>query len=108
MATRLFILLLLMLLATSCSLDGRLYTNKVIPYSDDFNSTPVGTKVCYIDDFKVKEPITGYNVSAEWMRSNLLQEAQKAGLKKVYYADLKVFSILLGIYSKKTLIVYGE
>jgi len=38
----------------------------------------------------------------------MLNEARKAGIEEIYFADLKVFSILLGIYSKKTLIVYGK
>ncbi|MCM8533685.1 MAG: TRL-like family protein [Lentisphaeraceae bacterium] len=108
MATRLVILCVLFCLCTSCAINGRLYTKKVVPFTENFKETPVGSKVCYIDDFKIQEPLSGYNVSAEWMRSNLLKEAQKAGMSEIYYADMETFSILLGIWTKRTLIVYGE
>ena len=109
MAIKSIILLVLISFVSSCSmLDGRLYTNKVIPYSEDFKETPIGSKVCYVDDFKVKEPVSGYNISAEWMTSSVIEQARQEGISKIYYADLRVFSILMGIYSKKTLIVYGD
>lgn len=89
-------------------LDGRIYTNKTIAYSDDFNKTPIGSKVCYIEDFKIKEPVSGYNINAEWMTSSVVEQARQSGISKIYFADVKVFSILMGIYSKNTLVVYGE
>lgn len=102
------ILTLLLLCCCSCSIDGRLYTNKVVPFSENFNRTKVGTKKFIIDDFKIKEPLSGFNVTVEWMTSNLKESATKAGIKTIHYADLRVFSTVLGIYSKKTLIVYGD
>lgn len=108
MATKFILVSFLLIFGTSCSMDGRLYTNKVIPFSENFHDTPKGSKVCYVKDFKVKEPISGYNISAEWTTSAVIEEARKAGIEKIHYADLKIFSVLLGIYSKKTLIVYGD
>lgn len=108
MATKLIVSSLLLLFCTSCSMDGRLYTNKVIPYSENFHESPKGAKVCYVEDFKVKEPVSGYNISAEWTTSAIIEKARSAGIEKIHYADLKIFSILMGIYSKKTLIVYGD
>ncbi|MCM8538147.1 MAG: hypothetical protein NE334_19545 [Lentisphaeraceae bacterium] len=108
MATKSIILAVLMCLSSSCAIDGRLYTKKVMPFTENFHQTPVGSKVCYVDDFRIKEPVSGYNVSAEWMRSNLLTEAQKAEMTKIYYADVETFSFLLGIYTRKTLRIYGD
>jgi hypothetical protein len=108
MAIKHTIALLLMLSCCSCSIDGRLYTDKVIPFSEDFDNTEVGTKTFIIDDFKIKEPVSGYSISVEWMNSNLKENAKKAGIKKIHYADLRVFSVLMGIYSKTSLIVYGD
>ena len=108
MATKLILSFLIMLFCTSCSMDGRLYTNKVIPFSENFHETPKGSKICYVKDFKVKEPVSGYNISAEWTTSAIIEQARKAGIEKIHYADLKIFSVLLGIYSKRTLIVYGD
>jgi len=89
-------------------LDGRLYTSKTVTFSEDFKETPVGSKVCYVDDFKVQEPISGYNVNAQWMTSSVIEKARQAGITKIYYADLKVFTVLMGVYSKKTLVIYGD
>jgi len=108
MAIKYILPCLLLILFASCTTDGRLYTNKVIPYSDEFERTPIGSKRCFITDFKVKEPVSGYNISAEWMTSSVYEKVLEAGITKVYYADLKIFSILQGVYSKKTLIVYGD
>jgi len=98
----------LLLSCTSCSLNGRLYTNKVVPYSQNFDNTKLGNKVCYVTDFKVKEPFSGYNVSAEWMTSSIIQKAREAGISKIYYADMKMFSILSSLYTEKTLVIYGD
>jgi len=95
-------------LCSGCAVDGRLYTNKIVSYSEDFDRTPRGSKVCYIDDFKVKEPFSGYDVSAEWMTSSVYEQARNADIGEIYYADLKIFSVMFGIYSQKTLIIYGE
>lgn len=93
---------------SGCAVDGRLYTNKTIPYSTDFDRTSVGLKKCTIDDFKVKEPFSGLGVSAEWMNDSVLQKAKESGITTIHFADLKVLSVWFGIYTKKTLVVYGE
>lgn len=97
-----------LLLCTSCAIDGRLFTSKVIPYSTDFNQTPAGSKSCEIDDFKVKEPVSRFNISAEWTTSSVYEKATEAGITNIYYADVRKFSILGGIFSKKVLIVHGD
>ena len=95
-------------LCTSCAMDGRLYTNKVSPYSNDFNQTPVGSKSCEINDFKIKEPFSRLRISAEWTTSSVYEKAKEAGITNIYYADVRKFSLLGGIYSKKVLIVHGD
>lgn len=95
-------------LCTSCAINGLLYTDIVVPVSDDFTQTPIGTKVCYIDDVKLKEPFSGFGLSAEWMSSSIYEKAREAGLEKIYYADMRILSVFRGIYKKQTLIVYGD
>ena len=112
MVIKLTLISLLLLLTPSCfidgSIDGRIYTDKVVPYAYNMNETPLATKVCYVKDFKVQEPVTGYNVQAEWMTSAVIEKAREAGIKQIHYADLRIFSILLGLYTRKTLIIYGD
>lgn len=93
---------------TGCAPVGLLYSNTVIPYSEEFNATPVGTKSCTIKANKIKEPVTGYSISAEWTTSYILQEAKKAGISQIDYIDKHTLSILNGLYKHETLIVHGE
>jgi hypothetical protein len=87
---------------------GLLYTDTTMPYSSKFGETPVGTKRCVIDSHQIKEPVTRYNLYAEWSADHILSEARKAGIKDIYYMDKRTFSILLGIYKRESLILYGD
>ena len=87
---------------------GLIYTNTVVPFSKEFKATQVGTKRCVIINHQVKEPVTGYNLYAEWTTSYILDEARKAGIKDINYIDKKTLSILAGIYKRESLIIYGD
>lgn len=87
---------------------GLIYSHTVAPYSVRFNETPVGAKRCVINNYQVKEPVTGYNMYAEWSTSYILEEARKAGITNINYMDRKTLSILNGVYKRETLIVYGD
>ncbi|HEY6873793.1 MAG TPA: hypothetical protein VI298_13805 [Geobacteraceae bacterium] len=92
-------------LVTGC---GLLYTNMVEPYSAKFDRTPVGAKRCVITSHQIKEPVTGANVYVEWTASFILNEAHKAGIEKIHYMDKRTLSVLLGIYKRESLIIYGD
>lgn len=87
---------------------GRLYTNVIRPYSRDFNHTPVGSKQCIIKDYKIKEPVSGYGVSVEWSKGQIQSAAREAGIENIAYVDVQTISFLLGIYTRKKLIIYGD
>lgn len=89
-------------------LTGCLYSNTVSPYSTEFNNTSVGTKRCIINDYRVKEPFTGLNMTAEWSNGFILKEAKKAGINNIYYIDVKTLSIFFETFKQETLIVYGD
>lgn len=100
---------LLALLLAGCSLPrGLIYSDTTAPYSSEFNETPVGTKRCVIRSHQIKEPVTGRSIYAEWSADLILREAQKAGIKEIYYMDKRTLSILVGIYKRESLIVYGD
>lgn len=101
----LLLLLLLFALLNGC---GILYTNVVEPYTTDFNNTPVGFKKCIIRIHKIREPITGYGISAEWDTKEISKAMQKAGMKEVYFADIQTLTLLLETYRMRTLILYGD
>jgi hypothetical protein len=97
--------LLAVLLLAGC---GLLYTNHVEPYSMKLDATPAGTKRCVITSHQIKEPVTGGNIYVEWTSSFILSEARKAGIKDIYYMDKRTLSVLLGIYKRESLIIYGD
>ncbi|MBU0485705.1 MAG: TRL-like family protein [Proteobacteria bacterium] len=107
-------LVLVALLFSGCSgiLDtspsGRLYTNIIRPHSLDFKRTAVGTKRCIIDEYKLQEPLTGYDLSVELTTDLILATAKEAGISKISFTELQTVSFLMGIYSRRRLIIYGD
>jgi hypothetical protein len=101
-------LLLAALALAGCAPLGLLYSDTVVPYSKRFDNTPIGTKRCVIDSHQIKEPISRYNIYAEWSLSHILTEAKKAGISDIYYMDKRTLSILLGIYKRESLLIYGD
>lgn len=102
------VVLLLVLLLSGCGQIALLYSNKVTPYSKEFNATRIGSKSCIIDTHKIRDPLSGYSLTAEWSTNKILNETRKAGIKKIYFIDLKTLSILNGLYRRESLIVYGD
>ncbi len=100
--------LLSVTILTGCGTFGIVYSNTVVPYSQEFKETPVGTKSCIIDDYQLSEPLTRVSVAADWSTNYIFVEAKKAGVKDIHYIDIKTVSILLGIYKHKSLIIYGN
>ncbi len=100
--------LILCLAGCSWISKGLLYTNVIRPYSRDFNNTPVGSKQCIIKDYKLKEPVSGYGVSVEWSKGQIQSAAREAGIENITYVDVQTLSFLLGIYTRKKLIIYGD
>jgi hypothetical protein len=99
-------------LLTGCQqyfLRGVIFTHITIPLTGNINHTPVfqtpipgqGKMI------RITEPITGYGLYTE-MYSNAIGDISKQnGIKKVYFADQEIYSIL-GIWSSSTIHVYGE
>jgi len=87
---------------------GRLYTNVILPYSKDFSNTPKGSKHCILKDHNIQEPVSGYGVTIEWSVDQIQLAAREAGIKNINYIDVQTISFLLGIYTRRKLIVYGD
>ena len=100
-------MLLLVLPLLSGCLSGRLYYDVVEPLSVNFRAAPVGSKQCVLPLHRVKEPVSGYGISAEWDVDSIVTRARKAGISTIYYADIRTFSILSDLYSRKDIIIYG-
>jgi hypothetical protein len=87
---------------------GLIYSNTIVPYSTSFDVTPAGSKSCEINFYQVREPVTGYNMYAEWSTGYILTEARKAGINTINYIDKKSLSILGGTFKRESLIVHGD
>lgn len=88
---------------------GRLYTRVTLPYSRDFNSTPVGAKQYVLKaTHHLREPVSGYGVTVEWSADQIQAAARRAGISRINYVDLQTTSFVLGIYTRQKLIIYGD
>ena len=92
------------------TLRGLVYTNHRIPYTSDLIDTKNVPEVVIHARGKItriREPISGYGVYAEWNSNAIGDIAERQGLQTVYYADMEIFSIL-GIWKDTKLHIYGE
>jgi len=98
----------LSLATAGCAGEGLLYTRVVSPYSNDFHSTPTGTKTCRVNEHIFREPFTSTDVSVNFTSSIVEEATRTTGMTNLYYADIETLSILNGIYQRKTLILCGD
>lgn len=87
--------------ATLLLTSGCVVTNVKIPLDTDLDKTQLGSK-------------TGESTSQSvlwlvaWGDSGTQAAAQAAGITTLLHADQKIFSVLFGLYSKQTTVVYGD
>ncbi len=109
--------ILLCLLASGCAfpfasgsdvLTGLVYTRIKVPMSVKLNSTP---NELVIDAsgkvIRIKEPITGYGIYAEFNSNAFGDIARQHGVETIYYADREIFNVL-GIWRHDKVIIYGK
>jgi hypothetical protein len=92
-------LLSLCLLLPGC---GLIYTHVVIPLDINADDAPV-QEINGRSDWKTFQ----YFVRVDWNSSAIADAAHAAGITRIYYADLEILSILGGLWSQQTAIVYG-
>ena len=91
----------------SDSLEGRVFKFVRVPLTMNLDNTPSTIFQANGKIIKVVEPFSGYNFYAEFNSNAIGDIAKKHGLKKVYFADLEIFSIL-GIFKYEKVHIYGE
>lgn len=106
--TRRLWLVAILLGCQACGLRGLIYSEWTEPYTKDFRQTPVGSLRVTVKDTRIEEPVSGYNLSAEWQIDVIIDAAREQGMTNIHYIDIEYFSVLGGIYSNKTFIVYGD
>ena len=105
---RLRIVLLLLVLPSSACMRGIIYTDVTYPLISNFNGTPVSEKVGIAQSDEVRIPLTRGSLNAAWSTRAIADAARQGGLTKVHYADERTLEILLGVWRRRTIQVYGE
>lgn len=88
--------LLAALLMTGC-----LYVKVKAPYDTDLDQTVLGDKKGEAQMYSVLWLVA-------WGDAGTAAAAQNGGITTVNHMDVEVFSILFGLYSRTTTIVYGK
>ncbi len=91
----------------SDSLKGYVFKFVRVPLTMDLDNTPSSIFQSNGKIIRIEEPLTGYGFYAEFKSNAIGDIAKKHGLKKVYFADLEIFSIL-GIFKYEKVHIYGE
>jgi len=89
------------ILAVAFLLAGCLYSNVVVPLDTDLNKTPLGKKEGRASNHSVLWLVS-------WGDAGVAAAAKNGGLATVNHMDVKVLSILFGLYTEETTIVYGD
>lgn len=82
-------------------LGGCLYTNVLTPYDADLDKTVLGSKKGIASNQSVLWLFA-------WGDAGTAAAAKQGGVTTVNHMDREVFSILFGLYTKTTTIVYGD
>ncbi len=93
--------LLMVLLVVMVGLNGCLYAKFKAPLDIDANKTAIGSKVGTASIQSVLWLVAWGDASTE-------AAAKNGDISVVQHMDQEAFSILFGLYSKHTTIVYGE
>jgi len=87
---------------------GFLYTDMTSPLTTDMDRTKVATKSTELRSDEIKIPLPRGGISTAWNSRALGDAARQGGLKSILYADEHTFSVLGGIWRRRTITVYGE
>ncbi|MHC5064606.1 MAG: TRL domain-containing protein [Planctomycetota bacterium] len=93
---QLCVLFFALMLLPSC-----VFTNTVIPLDTDVQETDLGDKVGEASNQSVMW-------LAAWGDGGMQAAAENGGIKTLKHADRRVLSVLFGLYTRTTTIVYGN
>jgi len=92
----------LLVLVLLCSqLAGCIYTNVQRPLGTEYHQTELGTKVGQASSYSLLWLFA-------WGDAGTRAAAENGRLQVIRHADIRVFSLLFGLYSEVTTVVYGD
>jgi TRL (tRNA-associated locus)-like protein len=86
---------------TACLLTGCLYSHVKTPLDTDINKTILGHKVGTASAYSVLWLFA-------WGDMSVAAAARDGGITSLRHMDGESFQILFGLYSKQSIIVYGD
>jgi hypothetical protein len=89
------------LMLAAIVLTGCLYSNVKAPLDTDLDRTTLGSKVGRASSYSVLWLFS-------WGDAGTAAAARDGGIASVNHMDLEVFSILFGLYTRTTTLVYGD
>ena len=95
------VLCILSLVAVVLFSTGCAYTDIQMPMDKNFDKTELGTK-----EGEASSHTVLYLVA--WGDSGSKAAASEGEVKTIQHADRKIFSVLFGLYTRITTVVYGE
>lgn len=90
-----------------CSSPGFLYTDITLPLTVDMGATPRAREATCGVQRVVREPFTGAGIRAEWAGYAPGEAARQGGIETIHYADIRRESVVGGVWSATTALVYG-
>lgn len=94
---------------SACGLTrGILYTDTTQPLCVDARGTGLGTREARSSSKRVQIPTTRLDLTAEWDTRAIGDIARQHGITTVYSCDSRRESILLGLWRRDEVIIYGE
>lgn len=94
-------LILLMAATVMFTFSGCAYMNVKVPLDTDLNKTVLGSKTGKASSQSVMWLVA-------WGDSGTKAAAENGGIQVIHHMDERIESYLFGLYSKKTVIVYGD
>lgn len=89
------------ILLISFLISGCVYTNIQRPLGTEFNKTELGTKTGVSSNYSILWLVA-------WGDAGTKAAAQNGDIKVIQHADTRLFSVLFGLYSEVTTVVYGN
>ena len=87
---------------------GVLYTDTIQPLCKDARGTELGSKRASGSSKKIEIPTTRVDIGAEWDSRAIGDIAKQHGISTVYTCDRRRQSVLLGLWRRDEVSIYGE
>jgi hypothetical protein len=87
---------------------GVIYTDTIQPLCRDLRGTSLGTRSASGSSKRIEIPTSRIDLSAEWDTRAIGDIAESNGITVVHGCDSRRQSVLLGLWRKDSVIIYGE